>query len=632
MSGVRSRRGNSCGGPGRSRVDDGGRAGALRRCWDSRPSRAPPGSDPRPRRHPGLGYRPRPLLPRRVLVGRRGVLRRRRVLRPVGLLDYRTAGVRVPPELGYRPGSILGPPGSPAGARTLGPAGRRGSLRPVPGPIGHPGPAAGRRSGHAALCQQLAPGHGRPGLLCCPQHPAPAAPHLVALDRRAVLPGVATGGPGHPGVEPVAAHPVGGHRGRGGSQRHRHGRGLRQRVGPEPGLLRDRHPGSGAADRRRTGHRAGSSSSKASGHTGSDHIAGAIVHPFGVGPHRTGGGGRGRTGGGGVDLGGRWQCHRLDLPGRVHSGGPGHRGGHRLCGVGTGQPVGQGAVVAAGALCRCHLVWPLSLPLADLRHGRSRPDRPGRVAPIHCPCRPVRGGGCGVVPLLGDAGAPRGHAGVAGVGGGPVSGGWHCGPGGSGYGRGHHCRHRHPGGHHQHWRPRTPPRWRPGHISQCDLGGGGHPRPRPGAAGGRLRGQLPRVRPGSGFGHLQRGLPGRRGVRMRTAHLDHPVPRHGGIWVPGPARRTRHHSVQHTAHPLEGRCRGVPSRCRLVGRGRVRSAQSGHRWGVGAHRHPLGRRPRGPCAGRSHHGARFDRCHRRALDRPPLSPARAEQRPTMARG
>ena len=39
----------------------------------------------------------------------------------------------------------------------------------VPGPAGHPRPAAGRRAGHAPLRQQLAPGHRRPGLLRRPR-------------------------------------------------------------------------------------------------------------------------------------------------------------------------------------------------------------------------------------------------------------------------------------------------------------------------------------------------------------------------------------------------------------------------------------------------------------------------------
>ena len=96
-------------------------------------------------------------------------------------------------------------------------------------PVRHARPAAGRRPGHAALRQQLAPGLGRPGLLRRAQHAAAAAPHLVALDRGAVLPGVAAGRPRRPALDPVAPGPAGADRGRGGGQRGGHGRRLRRR-------------------------------------------------------------------------------------------------------------------------------------------------------------------------------------------------------------------------------------------------------------------------------------------------------------------------------------------------------------------------------------------------------------------
>ena len=126
------------------RRGDGDRA-TLRRWesqWRSRsgrsaPSRRPrsrrahpgPGalarSHPGPRRHPGPGHRARPRLPRRVRLGRRWLLRGRRLLRPLGVPHHRAPRVRVPPELRDRTEAVLGPPGP---APRTGPPGDAGGV------------------------------------------------------------------------------------------------------------------------------------------------------------------------------------------------------------------------------------------------------------------------------------------------------------------------------------------------------------------------------------------------------------------------------------------------------------------------------------------------------------------------
>ena len=118
------------------------------------------------------------------------------------------------------------------------------------------GRAAQQRRRHAPVRQQLAPGLRRPGLLRRPQHAPAAAPHLVALDRGAVLPRLAARRPRGAALVPVAPAAARPDRRRRGGQCGRHGRRLRQRRRREPGLLRHRHPGPGPADRRGAGHRA----------------------------------------------------------------------------------------------------------------------------------------------------------------------------------------------------------------------------------------------------------------------------------------------------------------------------------------------------------------------------------------
>ena len=125
---------------------------------------------------------------------------------------------------------------------------------------------------------------------------------------------------------------------------------------------------------------------------------------------------------GGLDW---WQCcgcpwsiqrDGVDLPGRLHPGGGGHRRDHRQRGPAAGQPVGPGAQPPSGAVHRGHLLRPLPLPLADLRGGRQRPDGAGRLAVVPGPGRSVLCCGGRVLPLPRDAGPPWRVAGMAGVG------------------------------------------------------------------------------------------------------------------------------------------------------------------------------------------------------------------------
>jgi peptidoglycan/LPS O-acetylase OafA/YrhL len=117
----------------------------------------------------------------------------------------------------------------------------------------------------------------------------------------------------------------------------------------------------------------------------------------------------------------------------------------------------------------------------------------------------------------------------------------------------------HTGRHRQFGRPPGTGRRGPGDLGHRVERAGRRRRADPHAPGRRLRGQLPRVRARPRFRHLQRRLPGRRGVRLRTPDLHHPLPRHAGRRQPGRAGRPGAGAVQHAAGPVEGRRRGLPS-------------------------------------------------------------------------
>ncbi len=181
-------------------------------------------------------------VPLRVRMGQRRLPRRRHVLRPLRLPDHEPPPRGVPPREPHRPRQLLGAPGAPAPSRTL--LGARGCRRicDVVDAGGVAGCDPGRRAGGALLLGQLAV-HLRAQLVLQPvRFTVDARAHVVARDRRAVLPAVATDRRGVPCSRPRATRSPRG-------PRHRdchhlgtaHGAPGKRRS--EPGVLRHGHAG-----------------------------------------------------------------------------------------------------------------------------------------------------------------------------------------------------------------------------------------------------------------------------------------------------------------------------------------------------------------------------------------------------
>ena len=181
-------------------------------------------------------------VPLRVRMGQRRLPRRRHVLRPLRLPDHEPPPRGVPPREPHRPRRLLGATSAPAPPGTL--LGARGCRRicDVVDAAGVAGCDPGRRAGGALLLGQLAV-HLRAQLVLQPVRiPVDARAHVVARDRRAVLPALATDRRGVPCARPGATRAA---RGAGDGVRRRLGtaHGATGKRRSEPGVLRHRHEG-----------------------------------------------------------------------------------------------------------------------------------------------------------------------------------------------------------------------------------------------------------------------------------------------------------------------------------------------------------------------------------------------------
>ena len=155
---------------------------------------APPGAQPRARRHPRRRGRGDDAVPRRRRVQRRRLPQHRHVLRPLGLPHHQPPARRVDEDPGDRAGPVLGPPGAAVAARAVPDARRR---RPVRGAVRGPHrarPHPHRRPGQLRLRGQLALRVLGPVVLRALRRALADAPPLVARGRGAVLPGLAADG------------------------------------------------------------------------------------------------------------------------------------------------------------------------------------------------------------------------------------------------------------------------------------------------------------------------------------------------------------------------------------------------------------------------------------------------------
>ena len=173
-------------------------------------------------------------------MGSRWLPRGRHVLRPLGLSDHEPAPGRVHPCTPDRPSRLLGATGSAPPPRALRRARCDRGVRRVVGTRGGAEATTGRRPGRPPLLGELAV-HPGPPLVLRPVRCAVARrAHLVAGDRRAVLPGVAPRGRCVLGARPGPAS---------ATRRFRDGRrgrvssadGVARRFRPDPRLLRQRH-------------------------------------------------------------------------------------------------------------------------------------------------------------------------------------------------------------------------------------------------------------------------------------------------------------------------------------------------------------------------------------------------------
>ena len=141
------------------------------------------------------------------------------------------------------------------------------------------------------------------------------------------------------------------------------------------------------------------------------------IAPLPGGPWWAGGARRGRAGRGGPVVGPRLEHLGLDLPGRLHPGGPGHGRHHRLRGPGPDQPMGRHCCPCArcatsGAISYGLYLyhWPIFVALDHARTGLDG------LAAVRRPGRLVLRRGRALLPPARDAGPPRRARRVAGVG------------------------------------------------------------------------------------------------------------------------------------------------------------------------------------------------------------------------
>ncbi len=220
-------------------------------------------------RHPRYRGRARPSRTRWHSGRRRGLHRRRHLLRAQRIPDHLPAPRRTRTDRPYRRARVLDPARSTAAARTSA-DGHGGGVRSRAVPAGRRGDPADRRRRGIPVDRQLGVHRPQGRLLQPGRQPVTAAAHLVAGGRGAVLPDLAAAA----GRDRDTARRAGKASRRDGLARHgahRRGRpgrsgcaGLGGRGRPdvigcfvEPRLLRHRHPGPGAADRCRGGSAAG---------------------------------------------------------------------------------------------------------------------------------------------------------------------------------------------------------------------------------------------------------------------------------------------------------------------------------------------------------------------------------------
>src|SRR6266545_2114825 len=388
----------------------------------------------------GTGGHRRAALPRRGGRAAGRVPRGGRVLRAVRVPHHRAAAGRARAHRADRAGRVLGAARPPAAAGAAHRARRDRRRRAVlAGRHGGRAAARGRARG-AVLRRELADDLPGQRLLHPDRRPVAAAAHLVPGHRGAVLLALAADRAGPAGARRAVGTP-GGVRDR-GDRRARLRRGRRPAVPArrrQPGLLRHRHPGAGAADRLRPGD-----------------------PPAGPRPLAAGRRGGSRHGGYRLVLDARHGYQRVALPGR-----PGRRGagGGRGAGPRRGQPArpdGLGPGAPTPGVAGPHLLRRLPVALAAVpvpdrradpavggglaraalrahRRRRHRLVRPRRAAD---PARALGAAGAAVRAGRGDrarhgdgrGARRRGHAARTGVGGGRRAGGGRAGAAGGGRG------------------------------------------------------------------------------------------------------------------------------------------------------------------------------------------------------